>query len=117
MEHEGGEGAAEAQDSASSDDDYEKPFQDYKLICKMRKLVYNFGLNKRVDAHKPPPETDKYHVQAVHQILRTDTKLKSRREEKKNMENQIKEKMVMGVQMDYLKAKKKEEESTTADEE
>ena len=82
----------------------------------MSKLVYNFGLNKKADGHPTPLGNDKYYVQAVHQILRTDSKLKSRRQETKNLETQIKEKMVMGVKLDFLKDKKETGESTGADE-
>jgi hypothetical protein len=73
-------------------------------------------LNKKVDGHPAPLGNDKYCVQAVHQILRTDTKLKSRRQETKNLETQIKEKLVMGVKLDFVKDKKETEESTGADE-
>lgn len=118
-EHEGGEdgtGLNENMSNHSSEQDYEKAFQDYKVTCKLSKLVYNFGLSKKVDGHPAPLGSDKYSVQAVHQILRTDTKLKSRRQETKNLETQIKEKMVLGVKLDFLKDKKQTGESTGADE-
>ena len=61
--------------------------------------MYNFGLNKKGDGQLAPLGNDKYCVKAVHQILRTDTKLQSRRQETKNLEAQIKEKMNLGMAM------------------
>jgi len=82
--------------------------------------VYNFGLNKKSDGHLAPLGNDKYCVKAVHQILRTDTKLQSRRQETKNLEAQIKEKikekMATSATLDFVREKKEPEESTGADE-
>lgn len=86
------------------------------MTCKLSKLVYNFGLNKKSDGQLAPLGNDKYCVKAVHQILRTDTKLQSRRQETKNLEAQIKEKMVMKAKLDFVREKKETEESTGADE-
>ena len=46
----------------------------------------------------------------------TDTKLQSRRQETKNLEAQIKEKMATSATLDFVREKKEPEESTGADE-
>ena len=88
VEKEGGiEGsvAADTDDAEpAGDHDYDKPFQDFRVSCKFRKIVYNYGFNKRVDQIGSTDDNadTKYYIHGIHQILRTDTKLKSRRQER-----------------------------------
>ena len=67
VDKEGGLDGNLQDDQDQPDHDFDKPFQDFRVSCKFRKILYNFGFNKKVEqlGYKDEEASTKYYIHAI----------------------------------------------------
>lgn len=84
-----------AEAGGNANDDFSQPFQDYRVVCNIARMVCGFLVRDR--SVEEPAAMPEYSVQAANQLLRTDQWLRAARTEAQDAQLRVAQQLQLAV--------------------